>query len=139
VAGALDEVRETLDAGEIVVKAKSTMTLTVDLSGFEHDLATLRYSGRLVAKAFARLQRAGAVTSIAYSPHAFVHPAGMRLMVYRTDAFVRTFNSGDFAGRAERLRRWATGRGLQVAGVSSLGTGLPLSDDDGGPQEGTRP
>jgi hypothetical protein len=138
VAGALDEVRETLDAGEVLVKAKSTTTLAVHLSGFQHDLATLRYSGRLVAKGFARLQRAGVIIGIAYSPHAFVHPAGRRFMAYRTDALVRTFNSGDFAGRAERLRRWAVDRGLRMAGVSSLGAGLPLNDEDGGPQEGTR-
>ncbi len=138
VAGALDEVRETLDAGEITVKAHGTMTLPVNLAGFAHGLGSLRFSGRLVAKGFARLQRAGPVTDVAYSPHAFVHPEGTRLKAYRTDALVQSYGAGDFAGRAVPLRRWAAARGLRLAGVGSLGRGLALSDDDGGPQEGPR-
>lgn len=139
VAGALDAVRKTLEAGEVVVKAKSTVVLAVNLAAFQYDLGTLRFSGRLVAKGIARRESGGPVAQLAYSPHAYVHPQGGGLVAYRSGALLQQFGAGDFAGRAPELRRWAAGRGLRLSGIGILGAGLALTDDDGGPQEGTTP
>lgn len=139
VAGALDAFRQTLSPGEIVVKARTTSILAVDLSAFQYDLAALRFSGRLVAKGIARPESGGAVAHLAYSPHSFVHPQGGGLAAYRTGALLQQFGAGDFAGRAPELRRWAADRGLRLGGIGSLGAGRPLTDHDGGPQEGTTP
>src|SRR5262245_19933050 len=59
VGGALDAVRKTLDAGEVVVKGKSTSVVTVNLNGFQYSFGTLQFSGRLVAKGIARRDTAG--------------------------------------------------------------------------------
>ncbi|MEA2560417.1 MAG: hypothetical protein QOH06_1921 [Acidobacteriota bacterium] len=139
VAGALDEVRETLEVGEAVVQPKSTSILTVDLSRFKRDLGTLRFSGRMVAKGFARPVSGGIVSDLAYSPYAYIHKEAGRLVAYRSDALARYYRAGDFANRAERQRRWATNRGLRLGGIGTLGTGLNLTDNDGGPREGTQP
>lgn len=139
VAGALDEVRETLEVGEAVVQPGSKSTLTVDLARFQRDLGTLRFSGRMVAKGFARPTSGGLVSDLAYSPYAYVHKQDGRLLIYRGDALHQQFRAGDFGGRAERMRRWAANRGIRLGGVGVLGSGLKLTDDDGGPMEGTQP
>lgn len=138
-AGALDEVRETLEVGEAVVQAGSKATLTLDLSRFQRDLGTLRFSGRMVAKGFARPVTGGLVSNLAYSPYAYVHKQDGRLWFYRSDVLLQQFRAGDFANRAERMRRWAAARGIRVVGIGVLGPGLKLSDDDGGPREVTQP
>jgi len=137
LAGALDEVRETLEVGEAVVQPGAKSTLTVDLSRFKRDLGTLRFSGRMVAKGFARPERGGLVSDLAYSPYAYFHKEGGRLVAYRSDALAQLFRAGDFANRAERQRRWAATRGLRLGGIGVLGGGLNLTDDDGGPREGS--
>jgi len=139
VAGALDEVRETLEVGEAIVQPKSASILTVDLSRFKRGLGTLRFSGRMVAKGFARPASGGLVSDLVYSPSAYFHKEGSWLVAYRSDALVQQFRAGDFANRAERQRRWAAGRGLRLGGIGTLGAGLNLTDNDGGPQEGTQP
>lgn len=139
VAGALDEVRETLEVGEAVVQGGSKSTLTLDLSRFQRNLGTLRYSGRMVAKGFARPATGGLVSNLAYSPYAYIHRQDGRLWFYRSDVLLNQLRAGDFANRAERTRRWAAAQGLRVGGIGVLGTGLKLTDDDGGPREVTQP
>jgi len=139
VAGALDEIRETLEVGEAIVQPKSASILTVDLSRFKRGLGTLRFSGRMVAKGFARPASGGLVSNLVYSPSAYFHKEGSLLVAYRSDALALYYRAGDFANRAERQRRWAAGRGLRLVGIGTLGAGLNLTDNDGGPQEGTQP
>ncbi|HBL32182.1 MAG TPA: hypothetical protein DD490_35620, partial [Acidobacteria bacterium] len=76
VGGALDAVRKTIDAGEVVVKAKSTAVVTVNLAAFQYSFTSLQLAGRLVAKGIARRESTGPVAHVAYSPHAYLHPQG---------------------------------------------------------------
>jgi hypothetical protein len=134
VGGALDDLRRSFELPALTVAAGSEVDTEVDLAKFETDLAAFELSARVVAKGSVR--SGGEVLDLVYSPHVYFHVADEKVLVYRRGALVERFKAGDPGGRAGRLRKWAARRGLRIAGVGRLGSGLELTDDDGGPQEG---
>ncbi len=135
VAGALDAIREGVDLGTVIAPPLSNMNVAFDLSQFNFNIANLQYSGRLVARATARIKRKGPVDHLAYTPHAFVHMEKGKIHAYRVKKMLKKFGAGDFGNRAVSMRQWAKKRGIKLAGIGHVARSLQLSDNDGGPRE----
>ena len=134
-AAVLDDQRESMTVGNVVIGAGSVISLPVNVGALGVNPSTLDYSARLVAKAIARVDDGMPVAYLAYSPHAFYHVENGRLHVYRRSALIDTYGSGDYGDRALVIRQWAADRGLRPLSVGRYNSDLPLTDDDGGPPD----
>jgi len=135
VAGALDAMREGVDLGTFIAPPLSDVNVDFDLSQFNFNIANLDFSGRLVARATARVTPSGPVEHLAYTPHAFVHTEGGRIHAYRVNSLLKKFGAGDFGDRAVNARHWAKERGVKLVGIGYVARELNVTDDDGGPRE----
>ncbi len=132
VAAALDIVRRTVSLGTVPVPPFGSTTVELNTADFNVDLAGLDFSGRLVARATARLQD-GVVEHMAYTPHSFVHVKNGNLKFYRKRRMLSDFYAGDFDKRVTHARDWAKERGITLVGVGHAGR-LTLDEYDGGPR-----
>lgn len=135
VAGALDAMREGIQLETIMAAPLSDTNVAFDLSQFNANIGNLQFSGRLVARAAARIKRKGPVEYLAYSPHAFVHLEQGKIHAYRIKPLQENYGFGDFGNRATKLRQWAQNRGIKLAGIGHVARNLQLNDNDGGPKE----
>jgi len=133
VAVALDEARRSLSLGTVPVQPFSSRTVLLDPADFSTDLTGLDFSGRLVARAKARLEPGGAVERMAYTPHSFLHVDDGKLQFYRETRMLQEFNAGDYKRSVAVPRQWALKRGIRLVGIGHAGR-LALSEDDGGPR-----